>query len=131
MIEPLEAAFAARSADEVQDAIYALGKSCDETEMIPEGIAEQLLLMLRRPEVQSSDLAGHILNFFEFEALALTQNSKDKCRAFLVECGGQFDDIHSAQVVGELLHGDYLKPAPLEQPRKKPRWGSEKKAKDR
>ena len=127
MIDTLEAAIAADNAEAVQDAIFALGKFRGTDGMLPDELALQLLAILRRQESWQSTVAGHVLNFFEFEAPRLSQNAKDFCLAFLHEWGSRFTDIHSVQVVGELLHGPYLKPIPPKPPRSKPRWSSEQK----
>ena len=121
MISALEAALVDQDSTAVQDAIFELGKCRNHEGMIDDEIAFQVLAVLGRPLVWSSPLAGHILNFFEFEEPRLSQRAKNRCEAFLREWGNQFTDVHSVQVVGELLHGTYLKPIPPKPLRKKPR----------
>jgi len=56
-----------------------------------------------------SEVAAHILNYFEFESPHLTSWQKSLCIDFLKAHGDQFSDVHSQEVVAELRHGDYLK----------------------
>jgi len=121
MIALLESAISADDADAVQTAVFELGCQplCDE--FIDDDIAIQLLGILRRPDMWRSRLAGHVLNFFEFEANRLSPRAKDRCKAFLREWGSQFTEVHSMQIVGELWTGPYLKETPVKIPRKKPR----------
>lgn len=109
MIEVLEGAIAADDTNAVQDAIFNLGQIRTPDNMIPDELALEILSILQRQELWQSRLSGHILNFFEFESRRLSDNSKDKCRAFLAEWGAQFTDVLSTQVVTELIHGPYLK----------------------
>lgn len=116
----LEAAIAADDALAVQDAIFELGSGTAHGH-IEDEIALSILEILRRPEMWNSSVAGHVMNFFEFEATRLSKNAKAQCATFLRECGNQFTDVHSVQVVGELLYGHYLQATPPKPPRKKPR----------
>jgi hypothetical protein len=125
MIPALESAIAAADPDAVQDAIFELGRQRTSDNLIDDEIAFQVLAILRRPEMWNSQLAGHVMNFFEFEAPRLSQRAKDRCAAFLREWGNQFTDVHGVQVVGELLYGPYLQPAPPKPVRKKPRHKKE------
>jgi hypothetical protein len=127
MITAVESALSRGNSEELQDAIYALGKLRDPDGTIPDEVANHVLSILRRPEIWNSALAGHILNFFEFEAPHISQAAKDRCRAFLREWGQEFTDFHSVQVVGELLHGPYLQAVEPKPQRKKPRWSAERK----
>jgi hypothetical protein len=121
MISALQSAIASEDSEAIQDAVYELGK-CRNTEgLIDDEVAFEVLAILRSSEVWNSTFGGHLLNFFEFEAPRLSQRAKDRCEAFLREWGNQFTDVHSVQVVGELLYGTYLKPVPPKPPRKKPR----------
>ena len=111
---PLETKFAhlhesiARSdAEAVQDAIFDLGAS-NSGWVIPDEVVERLLTLLRCEEMHKSSLAGHVLNFFEFQSPHLSQRQKGLCVGFLAAHGDQFDDVHSRQVVTELRHGNYL-----------------------
>ena len=122
MIKALAAALAAEDPNAVQSAIFELGQLRTVEDTIPDEIALQVLEMLRRPELGGSSLSGHVLNFFEFESPRLSQLAKDRCAAFLREWGSQFTHVHSVQVVGELLYGDYLRPVLPTPTRKKPRW---------
>ena len=121
MYDALEAALAANDPDATQDAIYELGAQGRRAEVIDDEIAFQILAILRRVELQHSPLAGHLLNFFEFESRQLSIRAKDRCAAFLREWGGEFTDVLAMQVVGELQHGAYLKTEPSHPARRKPR----------
>jgi len=121
MINTLESALAAQDAEAVQDAVYELGRQRTAENLIDDEVAFQVLTILRRPGMWDSPLAGHVMNFFEFEAPRLSQRAKDRCTSFLREWGSKFTDVHSVQVVGELYHGEYLRPTPPKPPRKKPR----------
>jgi hypothetical protein len=121
MISALENAISADDPDAVQEAIFELGCQPLSGEFIDDEIAIQLLGILRRPEMWRSPVAGHVLMFFEFEANRLSPRAKDRCKAFLREWGGQFTDVYSMHVVGELGIGPYLKEVPVKVPRKKPR----------
>lgn len=124
MIAALERAISTDDADAVQEAIFALGHHPLCGEFIDDEIVIQLLGILRRPDMWRSRLAGHVLNFFEFDANRLSPKAKDRCKAFLREWGSQFTDVHSVQVVGELGIGTYLEKMPVKIPRKKPRHKS-------
>jgi hypothetical protein len=93
---------------EVQQSIFEIGRRRDAQGVIPDETAFYLIDVLRRPEMKASALAGHVLNFFEFEAPRLSPRAKDRCLAFLREWGNDFSDVHAMQVVTELLNGDYL-----------------------
>jgi hypothetical protein len=61
--------------------------------------------LLSRAEVSNSHLAGHVLNYFEFEAPKLSEHQKLKRLDFL---NTHEDETHSQQVVAELHSGKYL-----------------------
>ena len=70
-----------------------------------------LLSLLSEPGAFESHLAGHVLNYFEFESPTLSSRQKKVCRDFLNENGDRFTDVHAAQVVTELrysIYGDWL-----------------------
>ena len=121
MIAALESAISADDADAVRRAIFELGWQLRSGEFIDDEVAIQLLGILQRPEMWQSRLAAHVLNFFEFEAKHLSPRAKDRCKAFLREWGNQFWDVHSRQVIGELVSGPYLNETPPKTPKKKPR----------
>jgi hypothetical protein len=54
-----------------------------------------------------SHLAGHILNYFEFESKRLS--SRKLCVGFLNAHAHKFDDTHAVVVITELRNGNYLK----------------------
>jgi hypothetical protein len=96
-------------ADGVQQAIFDLSPTHNGWAAIPEKVVEQLLTLLRSDDMYKSRLAGHVLNYFQFEAPTLSARQKLLCVGFLTAHGDQFTDVHSRQVVAELLGGDYLK----------------------
>jgi len=96
-------------AEGVRHVIFALSPICNDWAAIPEEVVEQLLTLLRNGDMYKSRLAGHVLNYFEFEAHNLSARQKWLCIGFLNAHGSQFIDVHSRQVVAELLEGNYLK----------------------
>ena len=104
----LHACIARHDAKGVQDAIFDLGAS-NSGWVVPDEVVERLLTLLRCEEMYKSFVAGHVLNFFEFESRHLSRRQKWLCVGFLAAHGDQFDDVHSQQVVTELRHGNYLK----------------------
>jgi hypothetical protein len=95
-------------ADGVQRAIFDLGPSHNGWAAVPDEVVERLLTLLRSDEMYSSRLAGHVLNYFEFEASSLSARQKSLCIGFLRAHGDNFTDVHSQQVVMELREGKYL-----------------------
>lgn len=65
-------------------------------------VAQQLIALLAKPELWSSDLAGYVLNFFVFWSPHLSPRSKRDCASFLAAYGDRFAGAHSSYVVGEL-----------------------------
>jgi len=92
----------------VQDAIFGLGAVKNGWTEIPDDVVERLLTLLSRETMYASHLAGHLLNFFEFEAQSLTTRQKSWCVGFLKLHGDRFTEVHSRQVVAELRGGHYL-----------------------
>jgi len=95
--------------DGVEQAIWDLSPVSNGWRAVPDEVVEQLLTALRDEKMYSSYLAGHPLNYFEFESARLTTRQKSLCIGFLTAHGDQFTDIHSQQVVAELREGNYLK----------------------
>jgi hypothetical protein len=98
-------------ADGVQKAIFDLGPTPNNWTTIPDEVVEGLLNLLCRDDMYKSRLAGHILNYFEFEAPKLSEHQKRLCIGFLKAHGNEFTDVHSRQVVAELRGGNYLNSA--------------------
>jgi len=105
----LDAALKCGDATAVQDAIFKLGRIRDAQGLIPDDTAFLVIDILRRSEMKTSPLAGHVLSFFEFESSRLSPRAKDRCAAFLREWGDHFTDVHAVQLVAELRNDDYLK----------------------
>ena len=105
----LENALNSGDAEGVQDAIDEIGHARDADGRIPDETAFYIIGILRRAEMKASPLAGHVLNFFEFESPHLTLRAKDRCIGFLREWGSDFTHVHARQVVAELRAGTYLK----------------------
>jgi hypothetical protein len=99
----LELALASNDARAVQGAILELGARRSPRQLDQAACA--VLEILARPEMRSSQFAGHVLNFFVFEAPFLPPASKEACARFLAAHGHEFTDPHSAQVVWELRTG--------------------------
>ena len=121
MLAALESALASRDPNAVQKAVFDLGNLPLTQGLLDDEVAFDVLALLKRPEMASSPLAGHLLNFFEFESPRVSQRAKERCGAFLREWGDMFSHVHSQQVVTELRCGSYLKPEQHKAPRKKPR----------
>jgi len=98
----------AGDADGVQQAIFDLSPIHNGWQVVPDEVVEGLLTLLRTSEMYNSRLAGHVLNYFEFEAPRLSARQKSLCAGFLKAHGDSFTDVHSRQVVVELRNGDYL-----------------------
>lgn len=96
-------------ADCVQQAISELSPTHNGWAAVPDEVVERLLTLLRSDEMYKSRLAGHVLNYFEFEAPSLSARQKNLCIGFWIAHGDQFTDVHSRQVIAELLEGKYLK----------------------
>ena len=88
--------------DGVQQAIFDLKAVCNGWNRVPDEVVEQLLTILRSEEMYSSALAGHVLNYFEFESHHLTSRQKSLCVGFLNAHGDQFTHFHSQEVVGRV-----------------------------
>ena len=99
-----------RDEDGIQRAIFELGTAHNNSWPIPDEVIERLLALLREDGMFASPFAGHILNFFEFEAPQLRPNQKRLCREFLKLYGDSLTDTHSCQVVAELREDNYLAP---------------------
>jgi hypothetical protein len=95
-------------AEGVQQTIFDLSPVHNGWATVPDEVVERLLTLLRRDEVYKSHLAGHVLNYFEFESPRLSGHQKWLCIGFLNAHGDKFTDVHSRQVVTELRAGDYL-----------------------
>ena len=94
--------------DAVQQVVFELGPVHNGWQAVPDGVVEGLLTILRNPEMFTSPLAGHLLNYFEFESPRLTPHQKQLCKAFLNAHGNRFTDVFSMQVVAELREGNWL-----------------------
>lgn len=105
----LENALSAGDAKEVQRGIFELGLDRDAQGIVRDEVAFYVIDILRRAETKASPVAGHVLNFFEFEWPQLSKRAKDRCMAFLREWGDDFTHVHARQVVAELRVGTYRK----------------------
>jgi hypothetical protein len=121
MQSALESALSSGDPKALQRAVFDLRDQRTPQGFIDDEVAFAVLAILRRREMASSPLAGHLLNFFEFEATRISQRAKDRCAAFLREWGDTFSHFHSQQVVAELRKGPYLVEEAPKGPRKKPR----------
>jgi hypothetical protein len=110
--ERLKTCLAQHNAEGLQDAIFDLGAIRNDWIKIPDEIVERLLTLLRNKEMYQSPLAGHVLNFFEFESAGLTDRAKWLCIGFLNAHGDEFQDVYSREVVADLRgerYGEYLR----------------------
>ena len=95
--------------DGVRQAVFDLSPIVNGWKAVPDEVVEQLLTTLRNEKMYASHLAGHVLNYFEFESPHLTTRQKQLCVGFLKAHGDQFTHILGRQVVAELREGDYLR----------------------
>lgn len=95
--------------DRLQQVVFELGPLYNRWQCVPDEVVEGLLTILRNENMYKSHLAGHILNYFEFESKGLTSRQKNLCVGFLNAHGDQFDDTHAVVVITELRNGNYLK----------------------
>jgi hypothetical protein len=102
MFARLESALASNDPEAVQDAVFSLRDDLSSGQPLEDEIAFGILSLLKRPDLRSSPLAAHLLNYFEFEAPRISQRAKERCAAFLREWGDTFTHFHSQQVVTEL-----------------------------
>jgi hypothetical protein len=105
----LHKALQQRNAHGVQDAIFGLSPIHNGWKAVPDEVIERLIAVLANEEMYKSPLAGHVLNYFEFESRKLSSHQRSLCIIFLNAHGDQFDHVHSRQVVAELCHDNYLK----------------------
>src|SRR5215467_5178238 len=110
--EKLLTCVAANNVDDIADAIFNLGAAARGPERVPDDVTERLLVVLLDEKMNESPLAGHILNFFEFESPYLSTRAKTMCAEFLRAYGDRFNHVHSRQVVVELRFGSYLRGGP-------------------
>lgn len=97
-----------RDADGVQDAIFSLSPIVNGWWHNPDEVVERLLALHTSEQMYESSLAGHVLNYFEFESPSLSKRQKGLCIGFLNAYGDQLVDVHSRQVVTELRFENYL-----------------------
>lgn len=102
ILSKLNKAIDLNDANLVQDAIYELGELRDERGLIPDEVSFAVIDVLQSDEMKSSPLAGHILNFFEFDIKYISEKAKNRCAEFLRTCGDDFTHVHSSQVAVEL-----------------------------
>jgi hypothetical protein len=94
--------------EKVEQAIFAMGAAYNGWIKIPDEIVDGLLDILREPHLHESELAAHVLNYFEFESPRLSSRQKHRVKGFLEAHGDSFTDVWSAQVVTELKYESYL-----------------------
>jgi hypothetical protein len=92
----------------VQRVIFDLAPTHNGRREVPDEVVEGLLTILRDPAMFASHLAGHVLNYFEFEAPRLSSRQKQLCRGFIAAHGDRFSDVLAAQVIAELREGPWL-----------------------
>ena len=123
MLAALESAIASNDPRALQQSIFDLFDYRVDQALLADEVSFEILTLLKRPDMKDSPLAAHLLNFFEFHAMHISQRAKDRCAAFLREWGDTFSDHFSQHVIEELRSGPYLKPEPPKSVRKKPRHG--------
>lgn len=78
-IAQLRKCLARRDADGVQNAIFALSPINNVWKAVPDEVVERLLALLANEQMHTSPLAGHVLNYFEFESRRLSARQKSLC----------------------------------------------------
>lgn len=94
--------------EKVEKAIFRMGAAYNGWIRVPDEIVDGLLNILREPHLHDSELAAHVLNYFEFESPRLSSRQKHRVKGFLETHGDCFTDVWSAQVVTELRYENYL-----------------------
>lgn len=107
MFNELEMAIEADDAAAVQQAIFDLSKLRDASVYLPDDIAIGIIDILRRDEMKTSPLAGHVLNYFEYEAPNISPKAKKRCIGYLSVWGNDFKDVHCTQVIAGLMSREY------------------------
>lgn len=97
------------NADGVQQAIFDLTPVANGWRAVPDQVVEQLLAFLQDERMYDSELAGHVLTYFEFESSRLTARQKSLCNEFLNAYGDRFRDPFSQQLIAELRRDNYLR----------------------
>lgn len=109
MIDALRNAVTNCSAPEVEHEIHELSFQITQGPgRVPDEIAEEILALLNSENMFDSDMAAHLLNFFQFESGRISKEAKLNCRNFLIRHGNRFTHVHSAHVVAELMEDGYL-----------------------
>ena len=108
MLNELEMAIEADDAIAVQQAIFDLSKLRNASAYLPDDIATEIIDILRREEMKTSLLSGHILNYFEYEAPNISPKAKKRCIGYLSVWGNDFKDVHCIQVIAGLMSRVYL-----------------------
>lgn len=108
MFSALEKAFMEHNETAIQTAVFEMGQVRDENGYIPDEFSFKIIDLLRKQEMETSSLAGHLLNHFEFHAENLSPVAKSRCKGFLNAWGDKFKHIHSQQIAAELRSGSYL-----------------------
>jgi hypothetical protein len=92
----------------VLDALWPFSAALNDWE-IADDVVERLLTILTQQRMYQSPYAGHLLQFFEIESERLTDRQKWFCIRFLNAHGNEFTDGFSAQMIGELRAGLFLR----------------------
>lgn len=104
----LHEAILADNEELVQDIMFGFTSISLGLSQTPDEVVEFVLRTLDERGVNSSKVAGHLLNYFEFEFNSLSFSQKTRLMQYLKEKGDKFTHYHAVQVVTELLGGDYL-----------------------
>jgi hypothetical protein len=108
-LQHLRELFYIENEDGVRDAIFELGEVRRGWDRVPDEVVDGLLAILTQEQAFTSHLAGHLLNYFEFETRQLSPSQKKRCAKFVKDFGNRFTDVLAVQVITELRYDDYLK----------------------
>ena len=108
-LESLKGAAYSLDEDAVQENLFNLGAISLSRKQSPEEVVDFLLALLKDDYFNSENIAGHLLNYFEFESAHLSAFQKNKITEWIANYGAKFTSTHGNQVVCELNNDEYLK----------------------
>lgn len=108
-LENLKQSVLKQDADAVQDIIFSLSPLILNTKFASDEVIDFILELLEDPFLYDKDIAGHLLNFFEFESKNLSTEQKKRACDWVARNGKNFTSILGGQVIAELEYHHYLK----------------------
>ncbi|SIQ33318.1 hypothetical protein [Aquipseudomonas alcaligenes] len=108
-LENLKQSALKQDADAVQDIIFSLSPLILNTKFASDEVIDFILELLEDPFLYDKDIAGHLLNFFEFESKNLSIEQKKRAYDWVVRNSKNFTSILGGQVIAELEDHHYLR----------------------